>query len=177
MDASGSWGCAAWSDQAWLQLRWDDRSAHLGIAVKELVPIILAATVWSGVWQGHRVHCRCDNQAVVASLNSQSSSDTRMMHMLRCLFFIEAHFHIRLSASYISTGENHIADDLSRNKIASFRSKMPQAHSRPTTVPPSLLRVLFDPGMDWVSPAWTEQFSSTFTSVYRTPHTGRTEQP
>lgn len=34
-DASGSWGCAAWSDQAWFQLhvRWDDRAAHLGIAV------------------------------------------------------------------------------------------------------------------------------------------------
>ena len=78
------------------------------------------------------------------------------------LVFVEAHFHLQLTTSYISTGDNNIVDDLSRNRIILFRSKMPQADSIPTPIPPSLPSLLFNPRMDWVSPAWTEQFSNAF---------------
>ena len=164
-DASGTWGCAAWSGQAWLQLRWDERSQHLNIAVKELIPIVMAATVWGRSWHGSRVACRCDNQAVVAVVNSRSSSTAHIMHMLRCLFFIEAHFNLQLSAAYISTGDNDIADDLSRNKMGAFRSKMPQADPDPTPIPPALPRLLLDPQMDWVSLTWTSLFSSIISTA------------
>ena len=35
-DASGSWGCGAWYDQWWFQLKWDEHSRSKQIAVKEL---------------------------------------------------------------------------------------------------------------------------------------------
>ena len=91
-DTSGSWGCAAWSGREWFQLEWDNQSHHFGIAVKELIPIIIASVVWGESWKGHLVRCRCDNQAVVAALSSRSSTEANIMHMLRCLFFVEAHF-------------------------------------------------------------------------------------
>ena len=37
------------------------------------------------------VIAQCDNAAVVAVFNSRYSKDKRMMHLLRCVFFAEAH--------------------------------------------------------------------------------------
>jgi hypothetical protein len=45
-DASGSWGCGAWHDNQWFQLRQDDQTRPLSIAAKELIPIILAYAAW-----------------------------------------------------------------------------------------------------------------------------------
>ena len=84
------------------------------------------------------------------------------MHMLRCLFFIEAQFQCNLHAQYINTQDNNTADDLSRNNMRSFRSKMPQADSNPTTIPRALIPLLLDPLMDWVSRTWTQQFKNIF---------------
>ena len=68
-------------------LRWNNDSAYFGIAVKELIPVVVAAVVWGRSWQGHVIHCQCDNQAVVLVINSRSSPEPHMMHVLRCLFF------------------------------------------------------------------------------------------
>ena len=161
-DASGSWGCGAWSGSAWLQLKWNNQAQQFPIAVKELIPIIIATGVWGEHWKGRAVCCRCDNQAVVAALNARSCRESHIMHMLRCLFFIEAHFQCSLHAQYINTRDNNIADDLSRNNMRSFHSAMPQADLNPAIIPPSFITLLFDPLMDWVSPSWTQQFSSIF---------------
>ena len=87
------------------------------------------------------------------------------MHMLRCLFFVEAYYEFELHASYISTFDNDLADDLSRNKLTSFHSKVPQAEVNPTRIPRQLIQLLYDPQMDWVSPIWTRQFQSIFRTV------------
>ena len=42
-DASGSWGCGAYSGSQWFQLQWNDNLLNKSIAVKEMVPIIIAA--------------------------------------------------------------------------------------------------------------------------------------
>ena len=90
-DASGSWGCGAWYGNSWLQLRWDSQSQALSITEKELIPIILACNTWGKAWQGLQVLCYCDNQVVVAGLRSRTSRDRGLMHLLRCLVFVEAH--------------------------------------------------------------------------------------
>ena len=176
-DASGSWGCAAWSGTSWFQLPWDTHTHSFQIAVKELIPIIIAAVVWGRAWRGRSICCRCDNQAVVAALTTRSSRETHLMHMLRCLFFIEAHHQFQLTATYISTLDNHVADDLSRNRVMSFHSKVPQADPRPTPIPPSLPHLLLDPQLDWVSPAWTNRFSDIFAWDSPNPHTAHIERP
>ena len=83
-------GDSAWHDNAWFQLRWDNRSQALPIAEKELIPIVLALAVWGKAWAGHQIICHCDNQVVVACLKSRTSRSKGVMHLLRCLVLIEA---------------------------------------------------------------------------------------
>ena len=88
--------------------------------VKELVPIVVAVALWGKLWSGTSVMCRCDNQAVVAVITSRTSHDKRVMHLLRCLFFLEASSDCHLVASHIPGRHNELADDLSRNHLYIF---------------------------------------------------------
>ena len=160
-DASGSWGCGAWHGKSWFQLQWGQKSQYLGIAQKELLPIVLACAAWGRKWQGRQVLCHCDNQVVVACLRSRTSKDRGIMHLLRCLVFLEAHFQCYLHPTYINTKANHLADDLSRNNLPSFLLKVHGADPHPTPLSLPLLDLLLDPQADWISPHWRRQFNST----------------
>ena len=162
-DASGSWGCRAWCGLEWFQLQWDDQSQHFQIAIKELVPIMVALFLWGPKWRGHIVMARCDNKAVVFVLNKRYSKDPHLAHMLRTLFFVEAHFQLQLKAQHIPGSHNTLADLLSRNQVAKFRTLVPSADIFPLCVPLSLLQWLLDLTMDWTSEPWTQLFS-TFVS-------------
>ena len=97
-DASGSWGCGAFWGKYWFQLVWSGEMCREPIMVKELVPMVVAAAVWGKQWRELVVCCRSDNQAAVAAVNSRTSHNASVMHMLRCF---EAHFEFKLVASYI----------------------------------------------------------------------------
>ena len=104
-DASGSWGCGAFSSSGkWFQLAWSDQWKGYHITVKELLPIVLSMGVWGHEWQGQTVLCRCDNAAVVAILRSGSSKDRTVMDLVRSLFFILAHFNIFLMSEHLLVG-------------------------------------------------------------------------
>ena len=59
--------------------------------------------------------------------------ETHLMHMLRIMFFVEAHWQFSLSASHIPGKCNHLADHLSRNEL--------------------------DSKINWTSPSWIQQFN------------------
>ena len=159
-DASGSWGCGAWCSTKWFQLQWDQHASPLQIAVKELIPIILAAAIWGQSWQGQRVTSHCDNMAVVTILNSQYSKERVLMHLLHCLFFMEAHCQFNMSAIHLPGEENTSADDLSRNRLVTFRSRLPQADEHPSPIPDSLLQWLFRQQVDWTSHSWIQHITT-----------------
>ena len=56
---------------------WPQSWVSVPIAPKELVPVIMACAVWGRAWRGKSVRVNCDNQAVVAVLNSGYSKDDR----------------------------------------------------------------------------------------------------
>ena len=85
-DASGSWGCGAVWGSSWLQYKWGDAYRSEAITQKELVPIVLAAAVWGSLWQDCVIQVMCDNQAVVAVVNSGYSREPQVMHLLHSLF-------------------------------------------------------------------------------------------
>ena len=88
-DASGSWGCGAFSATGlWFQFQWPKSWLDIHITPKELLPIIVACAVWGEAWKGMTVRCLCDNAAVVAIIRSGSAKDPVTMHLLRCLFFL-----------------------------------------------------------------------------------------
>jgi len=164
-DASGSWGCAAWHADEWFQVKWDSRSQPLSIAEKEFIPIILACQVWGASWGGFQVICHSDNQSVVADMRSRSSKHKGMMHLIRCLVFVEAQLHCVLAPTYIETKANHLADDLSRNHVSSFLFKVPTARRHPSRVSTLLLDLLLERQADWTSRTWRQPFRSIFMRV------------
>ena len=152
-DASGGWGCGGWSNSSWFQLRWPAAARSCHISFKELFAGLIAAAVWGRRWKGSRVQWLCDNQPAVCAVSKRSCRDQDMMHLIRCLFFLEAWFNFELVAGHLPGRENGLADDLSRNHL-SFLSKVPSAEPAPAPIPPELL--LDQDG--WTSPAWTKLF-------------------
>ena len=82
-DAAGEVGCGAWWGAHWLQLKWATAAAWKGIPItqKEVLPAVLACTVWGHQWKSKRVQLYCDNEAAVAVLNAGYSRDP-----LKCTF-------------------------------------------------------------------------------------------
>ena len=88
------------------------------------------------------------------------------MHLLRSLFFFEAHFQFSLHAEHIPGKDNLLADNLSRNNLPSFMQRCittPDKH--PTPVPDSLRDMLLKSKPDWNSPAWMQLFNATLRQV------------
>ena len=75
-DASGRWGCGAYCENDWFQLQWGPESIHLHITIKELIPIVIAATVWGKRWSKKTIMAQCDNAAVVAIILTRGQAKT-----------------------------------------------------------------------------------------------------
>ncbi len=58
---------ASWS---WFQLRFPEGWNDVHITMKELLPIVLAAALWSQGWRGKTECWKCDSAAVVDIINS-----------------------------------------------------------------------------------------------------------
>ena len=91
----------------------------LSIAVKELIPVVIAAVLYGRQWQGQVVQFCVDNQAVVHVLQSTYSTEPHLMHLVRVLIFLASHFDFWFTSIHMSGSNNTIVDALSRNHIFS----------------------------------------------------------
>ena len=161
-DASGGWGCGAWSGSRWFQFQWCTQMQGHHIAFKELFAGLLACIAWGRGWHGKRIRWLCDNQAAVYAVNNRACRDPNLMHLIRCLFFLEAWYEFEITATHLPGKKNTLADDLSRNRVSHFLSQAHNPESSPTLLRPEWPGVLQErPG--WTSPRWTEQFASIVT--------------
>ena len=161
-DASGSWGCGAYWGFQWFHLKWPDHLQSLPIAIKELTPVVIAAAIFGRQWRGHLIQFSVDNMAVVHILNSTYSKDGHIMHLTRILVFLAAHFDFWFIAKHIEGKANHLADDLSRDKLSHFFSQVPQAeHHPPSHIPAPLLDLLDIRHHVWTSTDWIKLFGDT----------------
>ena len=161
-DASGTWGCGAFHNDKWFQLRWPEAIQEVHITIKELVTIVLAVAVWGDHWRGKNVMSHCDNAAVVAIINKGDCKEQEAMHLLRCLEFLKAKYQFSLYASHISGVNNDLADALSRDNLHYFMLHRPQAQLSPTPLPPELLDLTIVKKPDWTSPVWTGLWKGIF---------------
>ena len=130
-----------------------------GMIGLNVFPILLAAALFGKQWQGCTVLSRCDNMAVVAVMRSRYASDRRLMHLLRVLFFLEAHYNFYILAQHIPGKHNSHADNISRNRHHVFLTECPGMSRQPTLIPPSLIHLLFLQE-DWTSSTWQTTFKS-----------------
>ena len=159
-DASGSWGCGAFFEGRWLQVRWSLRWSEVGIMAKEMLPIVLSCVVWGPILARRKVLFQCDNSSVIAALLKGSAKGDIVMHLLRCLWFFVAHYDIMLMPEHIAGADNCTADHLSRNNMHTFFSINSQASTTPTPVSPLLQELLTPPGPDWTSKTFKQLFLS-----------------
>lgn len=164
-DASGSWGCGALCQTQWFQWPWPAALAAEAIMVKEMIPVVLACSVWGPVIAGKTVKFQCDNTGVVAAINKGSAKEPFVMHLLRCLWFFTAHFDIAIFAEHIAGAKNCAADHLSRNNLQYFFSSAPQARLLATPLPPEALEIVTDSSLDWTSPAFRCLFNTILNKV------------
>ena len=157
-DASGSWGCGALCQQKWFNFPWSAQLQTCSIAVKELVPVVVAAALYSSQWRGKIVTFRADNIAVVEVLNSTSCRDSHLMHLVCLLVFLASYHNFWFTASHIQGKQNTLADALSRNNMNFFYSQVPQASREQPRIPRELVTLLAQ-NLSWVSTAWIQQFN------------------
>ena len=176
-DASGTWGCGALHGNSWFQLQWPESWASVTIAPKELVPIVVAATLWGPQWAGKHVQYLCDNAAVVSAVNKGAARDRTLSHLLRVLAFIAATLDIRFTARHLPGIQNASADALSRNRVKLFFSLNPQASPIPAIIPPELRELVFNRNLQWTSPSWMPLLRTSWETALRLPIVQLTSQP
>lgn len=161
-DASGSWGCGAYTSAGgWFQLKFPDSWLEIHITVKELLPIVLAVAVWGHLWKGVTVSCRYYNMAVVAIVNSGRSKMDKAMHLMRCLSFFLARWDVRLVCKHIPGVDNNAADALSRDSLSLFHQLVPEAAENATQIPEGLICCLVSDTPDWTRVDWVTRFKNS----------------
>ena len=163
-DASGNWGCGAFSGRRWFMVPWSGPISSKHIAVKELAPIFVAAAAWGSDWKGALVQVQCDNTAVVEVINKGTARDRDIMQLMRCLAFLAAKGDFYVVASHIKGVDNTLADALSRDNLELFRSLFPQAEQQAAACSALDLVLIQEP--DWTCKDWIGQWSATYGSLH-----------
>ena len=155
-DASGSWGCGAYTSEGqWFQCELLGSRTDVHITTKELLPIVIACALWGSQWQGQTVKCYCDNAAVI---NSGWSKHGVTMHLMRCLSLFSAQFNVTMRGEHIPGKQNVAADALSRGSLPLFFQQFPTVRRDPTPIPQGLREGLLEKQPDWTSEHWRKLF-------------------
>ena len=130
------------------------------IAVKELLPIVVACSIWNKEMAGLHIRYRCDNMAVVSMVNKGTSKHKVAAHLLRCLALVTARAQISLSACHPPGADNCAADAPSRGELPRFNSRVRDAEPISTFVSDTLINCFLVSMPDWLSQPWFAAFSS-----------------
>ena len=147
-DASSTIGCGGVYGTHWFAHRWSSELLRLPFqhssAFFEIIPIVIAASLWGHEWSRKRILLLCDNQAIVSVINKGRSESSLIMPFVRRLTLLSMQHHFLLRASYIASDQNGPADALSRFQMARFRRLMPTADPLPFVIP-SIDQLTFPP--------------------------------
>ena len=132
-------GFAAIFGKRWLQGCFPSNWANMNIAVKELLPIVLAIQLWGSLTANSRILFMCDNMSIVAVINSHTSKDAQIMRLLRQLVVATMLHNIHFASKHIPGKHNSTADALSRFQEDVARRGAPWLHIGQDHIPPSML--------------------------------------
>ena len=124
-DAAGSIGFGAYYNDESFAERWPAEAASLNIAIKEMIPIVVAASMWGNSWQRKRIAFKSDNMSVVYCLRNGTCSEKHLAFLLRELSLLAVKNNFTFTAAHIPGCENSKADALSRFNFQAFHKDVP----------------------------------------------------
>lgn len=134
-DSAQSLGYGAIYSSKWLYGMFPPSWQAYNITFLELYPIVLAVNIWGSLWKNHCILFFTDNEALSVIINKQTSTDTNIMKLLRCLVLACLQYNVLFQAKHISGRKNVLADALSRQRIDKFKELSPQSSPSPTPIP------------------------------------------
>ena len=139
-DASGNpkLGCGGWFHEQWFLDPWLSdwlQSSNFSIDFLEMFAVLLALWIWKENFINATLCVFCDNQPVIAALNSKMSGSKDMMLLLRYIVLTCTHHNIWLYSVYKSSKDNAKTDALSYLQINRFLDLHPNAESKPQELP------------------------------------------
>ena len=102
---------------------FSQRNEHIN--VKEMIAVLVALRTWAPQLAGCHLQLFCDNTAVVSGLRRKTSRG-RLMTVLRRTLLLAARFDIEIEPQWIPSGENCLADALSRFETNRIKLLAPQ---------------------------------------------------
>jgi hypothetical protein len=97
----------------------------VNIAIKELLPIVLAVRKWGPLLANTRVLFQTDNQSIVYAINKQSCREKMLMNLVRQLVVASMTYNIDFQAEHIPGKSNITPDLLSRFQEVKARRHQP----------------------------------------------------
>ena len=152
---TGQWFRKSWADTTWFTPQ-SGLHAHKLIYQLELFAITLAFQIFGPSLQGHIVILRCDNLAIVNSINNMSSQLEAPMKLLRELTLTCMSLQIMAKAVHIPGILNMESDLISRGKFSEFLRANPRSHDQIIEVTSSFWPPSWTPSMQWRSSGKTE---------------------
>ena len=131
-------GCGGVMKTHWFFGQWEkDYVSKLKPSIEylELLAVCIGAFIWSETMENKRILIHCDNMAVVSMINKTTSSCQHCMHLIRLLVLRSLQFNFRIFAVYVKTGDNGLADSLSRLQFERFRKLAPNMDKFPEKLP------------------------------------------
>ena len=142
-DAAGSIGFGGIHGCQWFQGRWPAHqnleAPGISINWQELFAIVVACSIWGHSWCKKRVLFYCDNEAVVAIINTKRSKCPKIMHLVRVMTLLTLQHNFYFKAKHVPGKFNEVADALSRFQVNRFKQLAPWADTSPQQLPKDLL--------------------------------------
>ena len=138
-DAATTCGYGALFGHEWFNGDWPDSWKTAHITILELFPIVAAVETW-----GERLANKCvlfftDNEAVSYIINKQTSSDSKIMVLVRIMVMSCLRWNILFKAKHIPGKFNILADKISRFQIPQARILAPFLNGEATEIPSHIL--------------------------------------
>ena len=122
----------------WLQGTWPPSWQIQDITVLELYPILMMVGTFAHKLANSRIIFHCDNQAIVAVINKQSSKCKKIMQLVRPLVLTLLQSNIYFRAVHIPGVHNTLCDILSRSQATPEVLRRYGMQQVPTPVAPQL---------------------------------------
>ena len=138
--ANENLGFGAVFNEKWLFSQWEENFIKVkqpSIEYLELVGVVAAVLMWGSSLKNMHVIVLCDNTAVVAMVNSMTSSCKNCMYLLRLLTLNNLVHNRRVFTKHVAGIHNNLSDALSRLQFEHFWRLAPKGmSSEPSRVTP-----------------------------------------